>query len=71
MKYVIALALVFIGYTVGILFGDYRTVNEQTAMSYIKGHDVGCDEIVRRHGDLVCEVKMQAEDDKLYIVRGE
>lgn len=62
----------FIGYVWGILWGDCRTVNETTAISWARGHDAGCDDIVRgRDNRLVCEVNLQNEDDAVFIIRKE
>lgn len=74
---VAVIGLVFIGYMLGTLNGESRTVNTATAYAWARGHDSGCDEINARRNfytgkmDLVCEVQLQSEDEEIYIIKGE
>lgn len=69
---------VMIGYAYGKLYGNARTVNDATALEWVKGHDRGCDDINvslnSNTGEMegVCEVFLRQGVDynnlKVYVI---
>lgn len=63
------------GYSSGLLTGEWRTVNATTAKAWARGHNEGCDDINAKGNfytgkiDVVCEVQLSSKDEVVYIIR--
>lgn len=61
-------------YTIGSLTPQVYRLSEPDIHQYILDHNTGCDDInynPKVEQKLVCEVFMQAEDDQIYIIKGD